>query len=94
MVIMVVERARPSLRGELTRWMLEPRAGVFVGTLSALVRDRLWARVKEGMGEAGAMLIYTTDHEQGFALELAGTPSRTLIDFEGITLVQVPQKHS
>ena len=34
MVVMILERVPPSLRGELTRWMLELRAGVFVGTLN------------------------------------------------------------
>jgi CRISPR-associated protein Cas2 len=30
---MVLERAPASLRGELNRWMLEIRSGVFVGNL-------------------------------------------------------------
>ncbi|MEI8259518.1 MAG: type I-E CRISPR-associated endoribonuclease Cas2e, partial [Deltaproteobacteria bacterium] len=46
LIVIVVERATPGLRGQLTRWMLEVRAGVFVGTLSSRVRDKLWALVK------------------------------------------------
>ena len=42
MVILILECVPSSLRGELTRWMLELKAGVFVGTMSAMVRDRLW----------------------------------------------------
>jgi CRISPR-associated protein Cas2 len=41
MVVLVLERVPVSLRGELTRWMLEIRSGVFVGTLTSVVRDRL-----------------------------------------------------
>ncbi len=51
MMVLVLERVPPSLRGELTRWLLELRAGVFVGTVSALVRERLWQLACERMGE-------------------------------------------
>ncbi|MDA1129534.1 MAG: type I-E CRISPR-associated endoribonuclease Cas2e [Chloroflexi bacterium] len=91
MVIMIVERIAPGLRGEMTRWMLEPKTGVFVGTLSAMVRDRLWERVCQKMGDGGAILIYNTDNEQGFAIKVEGNPSRCIVDFEGISLVRIPQ---
>jgi len=42
MVVMILERVPASLRGELTRWLLELRAGVFVGTLKPVVRRKLW----------------------------------------------------
>lgn len=51
MVIMILERVPRSLRGELTRWMLEPKTGVFIGTISAMVRDKLWERVCASMHE-------------------------------------------
>ena len=47
MIVMVIERVPTSLRGELTRWLLEPRAGVFVCEVSALVRDKLWELVED-----------------------------------------------
>ena len=56
MVVLVLERVPTSLRGELTRWMLEPKAGVFVGTMSALVREQLWEKVSHdgGVGRRNA----------------------------------------
>ena len=42
-MVMLLERVSPGLRGELTRWLLELKAGVFVGRVSAMVRERLWA---------------------------------------------------
>jgi CRISPR-associated protein Cas2 len=45
MVVLILERVPPGLRGELTRWFLEPQAGVFVGRVSAIVRElspRAW----------------------------------------------------
>ena len=35
MVVLILQSVRPSLRGELTRWLIQPAAGVFVGRVSA-----------------------------------------------------------
>ncbi len=45
MIVLILEKVPTSLRGELTRWLLELKAGVFVGKVSAMVRDRLWEHV-------------------------------------------------
>ena len=87
MVVLLVQRVPPGLRGELTRWMLEPRAGVFVGSVSAMVRDRLWERVCRRARGGAAVLIHKTDTEQGFAVKIWGGPGRVPEDFEGLTLI-------
>ena len=61
MVVMVLERVPVSVRGELSRWMLELRAGVFVGTLSAMVRERLWQLTCEKMAGGAGLLVYSTN---------------------------------
>lgn len=91
MVVMILERAAPSLRGELTRWMLEPQAGVFVGSLSAVVRDKLWERACSKANGAGCMLIYSTNTEQGFAFRFWGRTNREVADFDGLSLICVPK---
>jgi CRISPR-associated protein Cas2 len=91
MVVLIVERVSPSLRGELTRWMIEPKAGVFVGSISAMVRDRLWERVCRRARGGAAVLIHSADTEQGFAMRLWAGPARIPEDFEGLTLIRVPQ---
>jgi CRISPR-associated protein Cas2 len=88
MTVMILERVPSGLRGELTRWMLEPRAGVFVGTVSALVRDKLWEKVCQGKRTGGAILIQSSDNEQGFTLSIDGDTSRAIFDFEGLFLVR------
>ena len=45
------------LRGELSRWLLELRAGVFVGKVSALVRDLLWEEVCQKSQGGSALLL-------------------------------------
>ena len=51
MVVMILERVPRSLRGELTRWLVEVDTGVFVGRVSAAVRELLWEKVVEKAGE-------------------------------------------
>ncbi len=90
MDVMVLERVPVSLRGELTRWMIEPKSGVFVGRLSAMVRDRLWELACNRMGEGAGLLIYATNTEQGYAIRSWGSTSRLIRDFEGLSLVTIP----
>jgi CRISPR-associated protein Cas2 len=90
MVVIILEKVPPSLRGELTRWLLEPRTGVFVGRVSAMVRDKLWERVCANAGLGGAVLLHNSDTEQGFEVEFYGSTSRSVVDFDGLSLIQVP----
>ena len=45
MVVIVIDNASAKLRGELTKWLLEVKPGVFVGKVSAMVRERLWDKI-------------------------------------------------
>lgn len=94
MVILILERVPPGLRGELSRWMTEPRAGVFVGVVSALVRDKLWEKITEDSGEGAAVLIHTARTEQGFLVRTHGDPTRRPVELEGLTLVRIPEPAS
>ena len=92
MVVMVLQRVPASLRGELTRWMIEPQAGVFVGTMSAMVRDRLWEKCCDGLRGGGVMQIWNTNNEQGFAMRTAGTVRKDVVDKQGLQLVRTPSR--
>ncbi|NUL81823.1 MAG: type I-E CRISPR-associated endoribonuclease Cas2 [Armatimonadetes bacterium] len=92
MVVLVMTAVKPSLRGQLSRWMIEVSAGVFVGALSARVRDGLWDIVTEEAGEGSAALVYTADTEQGFAIRVCGDPDREPVDYDGITLMRFKTK--
>ena len=89
MMVLILEKVPVSLRGELTRWMLEAKPGVFVGRLSAMVRDKLWEKACESVKGGGAILVHSVDNEQGFAIKVYGDTSRTTIDFDGLTLIKV-----
>lgn len=94
MVVLLVEKVKPSLRGELTRWMIQPRAGVFVGKMSAMVRDKLWEKVMHSAPTGGGMMIYNSNTEQGFAVRSFGDTNRFLVDIEGIILATLPRVKS
>ena len=90
MTRLIVECARPGLRGQITRWMLEVRAGVFVGTLSQRVRDKLWALVCARHPTGGCLLVFRAPTEQGFVVRSHGDTSRQIFDNEGLQLVRRP----
>jgi CRISPR-associated protein Cas2 len=91
MVVLIVEKVTPSLRGELTRWLIQPKTGVFVGRLSARVRDLLWQRVVKNKGAGAATMLYSDNTEQGFSVCSAGDTSKVMADFEGLMLPKTPK---
>ena len=88
MVVLVLTAVPIRLRGELSRWMLECDAGVFVGRPTARVREKLWVRVEELLKGGTALMAWTTRSEQGFSVRVAGDPVRVPVDFEGLTLMR------
>lgn len=91
MVMVILEKVPKGLRGELTRWMLEPKAGVFVGSVSGMVRERLWRKLCDESRSGSCVMIHSDNTEQGFAIRMKGEPSREVVDFEGLFLVRVPK---
>ncbi len=88
MVVMILENIPAGVRGELTRWLLELRAGVFVGKVSAMVRDKLWETVCSKVGKkGGGFLIHAANTEQGYLIRSAGTTTKTIEDYDGLLLV-------
>lgn len=92
MIVLIVEKVPAGLRGELSRWLIEPQTNVFVGRVSAMVRDKLWEKVCEGVRGGAATLLYPALTEQGFAVRSFGETNRTLVDIEGVMLVLIPSK--
>ena len=67
------------------------KAGVFLGTVSAAVRERLWAMVKARADGGSCLIAYAANNEQGFCMEVHGDPRRTVIDFDGLQLIKIKQ---
>jgi len=91
MVVLILERVTPSLRGDLTRWLIQPKTGVFVGQVSARVRDLLWDRAVKGLRDGAGLMIHSDNTEQGFSIKSAGDTSKVMANFEGLTLPKTPK---
>lgn len=81
-------RLKARLRACAAVWLLEVRAGVYVGRYSARVRERIWAQIEAGIGDGDAVMCWSAPTDQGFAFRTAGRNRRTPIDFDGMTLVR------
>lgn len=87
MLVIVVENVPPRLRGRLGVWLLEVRAGVYVGDYSRRVREMIWENVLTGLGDGNAVAAWTSPNESGFELATAGANRRVPVDLDGLQLV-------
>ncbi len=92
MTVIVLIAAPSGLRGHLTRWMVEIAPGVFVGTPSARVRDKVWSVVCGRVGKGQAVLIRRMANEQRWAAQTAGVDRWMPVDLDGLTLVRRPAR--
>lgn len=88
MLVIVVENAPPRLRGRLAVWLLEIRAGVYVGVYSRRTRDMIWKQVCEEIGDGDAAIAWTTPNDAGFDFDTVGINRREPCDFDGLKLVR------
>jgi CRISPR-associated protein Cas2 len=88
MLVIVLENAPPRLRGRLAVWLLEVRAGVFVGNYSRKVREHIWAQVEDGLENGNAVLMWRSKAEAGFDFKTLGNNRRMPADFDGVQLVR------
>lgn len=87
MVVLSVTNCPSQLRGDLTKWFIEIDVGVYVGKLSARVRDKIWSRVCDNIKSGKAIMVYSTNSEQGFAIVTHNTEWNP-VDCDGIWLMQ------
>lgn len=87
MLAIVVENVPPRLRGRLAIWLLEVRAGVYVGNVSRRVREMIWNTVKSGTEAGNAVMVWSTNTESGFDFLTWGENRREPVEMDGIKLV-------
>ncbi len=88
MTVVVLTTVPAGLRGELTRWLFEVSPGVFVGRVTARVRDRLWSRISKHAGHDGrAVMINSARSEQGLSFRVLGD-AWLPVDLDGVMLIQ------
>ena len=87
MIVVVLENVPPNLRGRLSLWLVEARAGVYIGRTTARVRDMIRDTVVAGLGEGNAVIAWSTNSESGFRFETLGANRRAPQDLDGMVLV-------
>ena len=91
MTIVILEKVPATVRGELSRWLIEPRKGIFVGQISAIVREKLWEMIAEKLKGGGAIMLHSMNNEQGYSIQTLGETDREVLDYEGLSLICVKE---
>ena len=76
MVVISTTAVPEHVRGALTRWLTEPAPGLYVGTVSARVRDGLWSAVATSVGDGAAVCVHPAENEQRYLIRTAGKRRR------------------
>lgn len=87
MVVVITENVPPRLRGRLAVWLLEIRAGVYVGDVSRRIREMIWEQVTLLADAGNVAMAWATDTESGFDFQTFGENRRIPIDYDGLRLV-------
>jgi CRISPR-associated protein Cas2 len=88
MCMVVTEAVPPRMRGRLAVWLLEIRAGVYVGDVSRRVREMIWFQVNELADDGNVVMAWSTNTESGFDFITYGENRRMPIEIDGLRLVK------
>ena len=87
MTVIVTESIPPRLRGRLAIWLLEVRAGVYIGDVSKRVREKLWEYIEADLENGNIVLAWATNTESGFDFQTLGENRRIPVEMDGLRLV-------
>ena len=89
MIVISLSDCPPKVRGDLSKWLFELNTGVYVGKLSARVREELWNRICENLSNGKATMVYSAANEQGMEFRVHNTTWKPT-DLDGLTLMCRP----
>lgn len=87
MTVVVTEAIPPRLRGRLAIWLLEVRAGVYIGDISKRVRETMWQYMEADLGNGNIVIAWATNTESGFDFQTMGENRRIPVEMDGLRLV-------
>lgn len=91
MTVICLTNCPPKLRGDLTKWLLEINTGVYVGNISARVRDELWNRITENIHSGQATMVFRAAGEQRMDFRVHNTTWKPA-DYDGLKLIKRPNE--
>lgn len=86
-LVVVTENVPPRLRGRLAIWLLEVRAGVYIGDVSKRTREMLWEQLQAGCECGNVIMAWASSHESGYEFQTLGESRRIPVEFDGLRLV-------
>lgn len=93
MIVVVTENVPDRLRGRLAIWLLQVRAGVYIGNVSARVREMIWEQCLFFVEDGSIVMGWATNTESGFDFQTLGKNRRIPVDMDGLRLVSfLPKK--
>jgi len=87
MLMVVTENVPPRLRGRLAIWLLEVRAGVYVGDVSRRSREMIWQQLSKLSETGNVVMAWASNNESGFEFQTLGENRRLPVEMDGIRLV-------
>ncbi|PSN09320.1 type I-E CRISPR-associated endoribonuclease Cas2e [Siccibacter turicensis] len=87
MLVVVTENVPPRLRGRLAIWLLEVRAGVYIGDTTRRVREMIWQQITLLVEQGNVVMAWVTNNESGFDFQTLGENRRVPVDVDGLRLV-------
>ena len=87
MIMIVSENIPPRLRGRLAIWLLQVRAGVYIGNVSRRVREMIWEQCEHYIGDGNIVMGWATNTESGFDFQTLGENRRIPVEMDGLRLV-------
>lgn len=86
-LVVVTENVPPRLRGRMAIWLLEVRAGVYIGNVSRRTREMIWQQLSEGHEDGNVVMAWSSNHESGYEFQTLGPNRRLPVEFDGLHLV-------
>lgn len=88
MLVVVAENVPPRLRGRLAVWLLEIRAGVYIGEANKRIREMIWDQMNAMAEDGNVAMAWSSQQESGFDFQTYGESRRIPIDRDGLRLVR------
>lgn len=86
-LVVVTENVPPRLRGRMAIWLLEVRAGVYIGDVSKRTREMIWDQLRVGHEDGNVVMAWSSNHESGYEFQTLGANRRLPVEFDGLHLV-------
>lgn len=89
MLVVLANNIPPAVRGRMKLWFVEPRPNVFIsGIKNSVADDVVEYLYKHCPAESGLMVFKKTNRAPGYKIRGVGDTRRSLVEINGLQLVQ------